>query len=108
MPLYEDLAKRAVEARVRSGALQRDSRLIGRLAQILREADAGEVSIRRCSWCERFEVGGEWVHLDAIGAGQQRIRSSLLDKATHGICDECLDRELDRSPAARASRKPEQ
>jgi len=98
MPLYEDLVQRAVEAHVRAGRLRRDSRLIRELAQILRDADNGEVTIRRCSWCDRYQVGGEWLHLEAIGAGQQRIRSSLLERATHGICDDCFESELGRRP----------
>lgn len=101
MPLYEDLVRRAVEAGASSAALARDSRLIRALAQILRDADAGKVAIRRCSWCDRFEVGGEWLHLEAIGSGQLRIRKSLTEAATHGICDECQERELSRSEAGR-------
>jgi hypothetical protein len=59
MPLYEDLVRRAVDASAHSGSLHRDSRLIRDLAQILRDAHNGEVSIRRCSWCGRFDVGRE-------------------------------------------------
>jgi hypothetical protein len=49
MPLYEDLVRRAVEANEHASSLHHDSRLIRDLAQILREAHKGEVSIRRCS-----------------------------------------------------------
>lgn len=101
MPLYEDLVRRAVEAGERAGELRRDARMIKDLAQILRRADAGEVSVRRCSWCGRFQVGPEWLHLEAIGRGQQQIRTSLLERATHGICPECQARELARSAAGR-------
>lgn len=101
MPLYEDLVRRAVDARARAGTLHRDSRLIQHLARILRDANAGQVSIRRCAWCERYEIGGEWLHLAAIGAGQQRIAASLLDKATHGICPDCLHEQLERSKPPR-------
>jgi hypothetical protein len=96
MPLFEDLVRRAVEAGERAGMLHRESARIRDLAQILRDAHAGRVSIRRCAWCDRFEVAGEWLHLDAIGSGQVQIRQSLLDRATHGICRDCFEREMSR------------
>jgi predicted RNA-binding Zn-ribbon protein involved in translation (DUF1610 family) len=102
MPLYEDLVRRAVDASAHSGSLHRDSRLIRDLAQILRDAHNGEVSIRRCSWCGRFDVGREWLYLEAIGEGQLTIAISLLERATHGICPDCQERELGRSEAGRA------
>jgi hypothetical protein len=102
MPLYEDLVRRAVAAGARSASLHRDSRRIRDLAQILRDANNGEVSIRRCSWCGRFDVGGEWLYLEAIGEGQLTIAISLLERATHGICSACQDKELRRSEAGRA------
>jgi hypothetical protein len=96
VPLYEDLIRRAMEARDRAESLHRDAGRVRDLAQILRDAHQGHVSIRRCAWCDRFEVGGEWLHLEAIGAGQTRIASSLLERASHGICDECFEREIRR------------
>jgi hypothetical protein len=102
MPLYLDLVRRAVDVRVRAGKLDRDSRRIQQLAQILRDAEAGKISIRRCAWCERFDVGGEWLHLEAIGSGEEMISAHLLDRATHGICPECQEKELNRSEAGRA------
>src|SRR5215471_8601933 len=101
MPLYADLARRAVEAAEQAGSLRRDSRRIKYLAQILRCANAGQVSIRRCAWCDRYQVGGEWLHLEAIGAGQTRIRTSLHERATNGICPDCFDREIRRTRAGR-------
>jgi predicted RNA-binding Zn-ribbon protein involved in translation (DUF1610 family) len=102
MPLYEDLARRAVDASARSASLHRDARLIRDLAEILRRAHAGQVSIRRCAWCSRFDVGGEWLYLEAVGEGQLTIAISLLERATHGICPDCQDTELRRSEAGRA------
>ena len=101
MPLYEDLVRRALEAGERAWSLGRDSRLIRELAQTLRDAEAGKMTIRRCAWCHCFHVGGEWLRLEAVGAGQQRIRASLLDNATHGICEDCLAVELEKSSEAR-------
>jgi hypothetical protein len=106
VPLYEDLVRRAVEAKARSARLHRDSRLICDLAQILRDAHAGKITIRRCSWCDRFRVGGEWLHLEAIGQGQQLVAASLLGRATNGICDECLERELNQTRAYQEARRP--
>jgi predicted RNA-binding Zn-ribbon protein involved in translation (DUF1610 family) len=102
LPLYEDLVRRALEARARAFELQRDSRLLIDLTETLRQASTGNVSLRRCSWCGRFEIAGEWLHLEAVGEGQQRIASSLLERATHGICPGCQERELGRSAAGRA------
>ena len=102
MPLYEDLVRRAVAAGERAGELRRDSRLIRDLAQILRDAHNGKISIRACSWCGSFNVGGEWLQLEAIGGGQQRIARSLRERATNGICDRCMERELQRTAAGRS------
>jgi predicted RNA-binding Zn-ribbon protein involved in translation (DUF1610 family) len=102
MPLYEDLVRRAVAAGARSASLHRDSRLIQGLAQTLREAHQGEVVIRRCSWCGRLDVRGEWLHLEAIGDGQHRIATSLMERATNGICPDCLQIQLERAHAARS------
>jgi hypothetical protein len=60
------------------------------LAQLLREAAHGAVSIVRCAWCGRLKVGEEWLHLEAIGSGQQQISSSLVARASHGICPGCF------------------
>jgi hypothetical protein len=104
VPLYDDLVRRAMEAEQEAKRIRRDSMRVEALAQILRDALAGKVSIRRCAWCERFDVGGEWLHLDAIGDGQQQIAASLLARATHGICPHCFDREMRTSADRRAAR----
>lgn len=101
MPLYEDLVRRGLPARVRARKFRRDDQRVRELAGILRRAEAGEVSIRRCAWCGRFEVGDEWLHLEAIGEGQLTIAFALLERATHGICPECQEQELRRSEAGR-------
>lgn len=101
MPQYEDLARRAVLAGERAEALQADARHIWGLAQILRDAHAGHVCLIRCAWCDRYKVEGDWLHLTAIGTGQQQIASSLRRRATHGMCPSCFKRE---QALARASR----
>ena len=102
MPLYEDLVSRAVAAKEEASRLGRDSGRVRALAQILRDAAGGRVSIRRCAWCERFDIGGEWLHLEAVGRGQQRIATSLLERATHGICDDCLEKHKRRAAERQA------
>jgi hypothetical protein len=59
MPLYTDLGRRALKARRRA-----PSRRVEALAKLLRPESAGTVLLRRCAWCERFEVSGEWLRLD--------------------------------------------
>ncbi len=105
MSLYEDLARRVIEAQSEAAGLRRDTTRIEALAQILRDAEAGMISIRRCAWCDRFDIGGEWLHVDAIGEGHQPIADRLLDRATHGICPDCFDAE-ERKASRRAGRAP--
>jgi hypothetical protein len=94
MPQYVDLVRRAVEARERAEELVRDADRINTWAKLLRDADAGNVLLLRCAWCDRFDVGGEWLNLEAIGDGERRITSRLRRNATHGICDDCLATQL--------------
>ena len=93
MPQYEDLTRRAMVAGAHADLLQTESRRIVGLAQVLRDAHAGRVLLLRCAWCDRFRVDEEWLHLEAIGKGQQQITSSLRARATHGICSDCFRRE---------------
>jgi hypothetical protein len=103
MPLYEDLVRRAIEARDRAESLALESRRVTSLAATLRAADAGEIVLVRCAWCDRLRLGDEWLHLRAIGRGQEKITASILKKASHGICPDCLSAELLRSAKQRAS-----
>ena len=105
MPQYDDLVRRAVLAGQHSETLQAQSRHICALAQALRDARSGRVLLTRCAWCGRLKVEEEWLHLTAIGEGQQQIASSLCRHATHGICPSCLNRELE---AANRRRPPTQ
>jgi hypothetical protein len=96
VPLYEDLVRRAIEAQERAESLVRDSHRIHNLAQLLRDADAGNVMLVRCAWCDSFRVGEEWLRLEAIGHGQLRITAAVRARASHGICEECLASQLRR------------
>jgi hypothetical protein len=101
MPQYEELARRALEAQQRAASLSADAARARELASQLRRAHKGEIVLRRCAWCGRLAVAGEWLHLEAIGEGQQRIATSLLERATSGICPECFARESEAAEAKR-------
>jgi hypothetical protein len=101
---YEDLARRAIEARGRAEALQRDARRIGDLARALQAAHREGAILVRCAWCDRLRIGEEWLHLEAIGRGQQLITSTIRDNASHGICPTCLAHELERTQEQRRNR----
>lgn len=108
MSLYEDLVRRALEAKARSDGLILDARRVSDLSAKLRAARAGEVSIVRCAWCDRFNIGEEWLHLESIGEGQLNVRAELLQRATHGICPECFREQSDVQAARRLqSKRPE-
>jgi hypothetical protein len=59
--------------------------------------------IVRCAWCESVQLGDEWLHLDAIGSGQQRITREIRAHASHGICPTCLDAEMQAADRRRAT-----
>lgn len=99
--IYEELLRRAIAASDRAQGLQVDARRITALAQLLREAGRGERLILRCAWCGRFKIGDEWLHLDAVGGGEQSITASLVAAASHGICPRCFDKERAAAAAAR-------
>jgi hypothetical protein len=39
---------------------------------------------RRCAWCLRFNVNGQWVH------GRRSEDERVLPATTHTICDDCV------------------
>jgi hypothetical protein len=104
LPLYEDLVRRALAAQSRAASLGIDAKRARDFAQLLREAHAGKRLLRHCAWCDRLEVAGEWLQLDAIGHGQVQIATALLKRSSHGICPDCFPRVLEQSNAERAER----
>jgi hypothetical protein len=90
--LYEDLVTRALAAQERARSLTADATRVSRLTRALREARSGRAMLLRCAWCDRLEVGGEWLRLEAIGRGQTRITEELVQRSTHGICPDCFGR----------------
>jgi hypothetical protein len=90
--LYEDLVRRAVEATAAMPAV-RSEPLVGRLAEVMRAAARGAASVRRCSFCGRLELDGEWLAIEAVGAEEQRVRTSVVMRATHGTCPGCHEKK---------------
>jgi hypothetical protein len=104
VPQYEALMRRTVEANARAQSLRADARRISDLAQLLRDAHASRILLTRCAWCQRLKVGDQWLHLEGVGEGQTRIATSLAKNASHGICPDCFDREMERAARLRLQR----
>jgi hypothetical protein len=102
VPLFEDLVRRTLAARERAETARKESLRVRKLAQLLREANAGETLLLHCAWCGRLQVGEEWLELAADGEGSPKIVASLIRKSSHGICPGCFARvqktaDLERS-----------
>jgi len=102
--VYEDLVKRALGAQERARALTADAARVTQLARTLREARAGGELLLHCAWCQKLQVGDEWLWLDAIGSGQTRIAEHLVWQSTHGICPDCYERVRRETEAKRTQR----
>ncbi len=102
--MYEDLVTRALGAQERARALSADAARVTQLVRILREARAGGQLLLHCAWCQKLQVGDEWLRLDAIGNGQTRIAEQLVWQSTHGICPECYERVRSEAEAERTQR----
>jgi hypothetical protein len=42
-----------------------------------------------CGWCDRFEVGGEWVEVEEAAKRLGLFNRSELPALSHGICPDC-------------------
>jgi len=105
MPLFLELVRRAIAARERAEGAQTDSRRLQKLAQLLRQANAGKTLLIHCAWCGRLQVGDEWLDLANDGERSLDIADSLIRKSSHGICPHCFERvsadaEAERSVTA--------
>lgn len=100
MSLHEELAREVSEAKARAEDAVTEARRLCDLSARMRTARHGEVALCRCAWCGRLKVGGqaEWLHLEEIGSGRQRIPASLLRRASHGICPDCFREQVTRRP----------
>jgi hypothetical protein len=103
MPLFEELVRRALAARERAEAAQKDSRRVRRLARLLREANGGKTLLLHCAWCGRLQVDDEWLDLAADGEGSPKVAASLIRKSSHGICPECFARVTADAEAERSA-----
>lgn len=54
----------------------------------------------RCAWCRRIEIDGSFVDIPTV---PEREPDLLRERATHGICADCLDRELRKTAIRRAA-----
>lgn len=99
--LYEELVARALGAREQARSLSVDAARVIQLSRLLREARAGGTLLLRCAWCEKLQVGAEWLRLDAVGGDQTRIAEQLVRISSHGICPECFDRVRSEADAKR-------
>jgi hypothetical protein len=106
MPLYEELAQRALNVRDEATRVRADSRRARELARLLREAHRGQRLLVHCAWCNRLKVGDEWLQLEQGAAGALLvIARSLLQRSSHGICPDCFERVNEQAAADRAHRK---
>lgn len=94
MPLYEDLVRRALEARGQRESARQDARRFTVLSQTLRDARQGRAMLVRCAWCDAFQIGEEWLHLEALNRGQRLITAAVRARASHGICPTCFEEQL--------------
>ena len=96
--LDKELAREVSEAKARAEAAIEEAKRLCDLSVRIRTTRQGDIGLCRCAWCGRLKVGErpEWLYLEEIGGGQQRIPASLLRRASHGICPACF-REQGRS-----------
>lgn len=52
-------------------------------------ARRGEERLEMCSWCDRFEVGGEWVEVEEAAARLELFRRAELPALDYGVCPGC-------------------
>lgn len=49
----------------------------------------GDELLEMCSWCDRFQVEGEWVEVEEAAARLELFRRSKLPALSYGICPDC-------------------
>jgi len=55
------------------------------------EAPRGEETLTMCGWCDRFEVGGEWVEVEEAARRLELFDRPDLPVLHHGICPDCTE-----------------
>jgi len=53
------------------------------------EAPRGEELLAMCGWCDRFEVGGEWVEVEEAARRLELFDRPELPALSHGVCPQC-------------------
>ncbi|HEU4737137.1 MAG TPA: hypothetical protein VFS48_08955 [Solirubrobacterales bacterium] len=53
------------------------------------EEPRSEMQVAMCSWCDRFEVEGEWVEVEEAARRLQLFDRPELPALSHGICPDC-------------------
>jgi len=92
---------RALLGRLR-GATQTSEGLVAHsrvLAAAREVASRPERMLRRCAWCGRIRLGGQWLSADEA---PEFVRGLLDDRTTHGICRSCM-RRLEADGRSRAA-----
>ncbi len=54
-------------------------------------APRGEEPLEMCSWCDRFEVDGEWLEVEEAAARLELFRRSELPALSYSICPRCSE-----------------
>ncbi|MGA8746132.1 MAG: hypothetical protein WB507_09735 [Solirubrobacterales bacterium] len=57
-------------------------------------ASRGADLVAMCAWCDRFEVGADWVEIEEAATRLELFRRSKLPQISHGICPECSGKLL--------------
>jgi hypothetical protein len=55
------------------------------------EMPRGEETLTMCGWCDRFEVGGEWIEVEEAAKRLGLFDRSELPAISHGICPDCTE-----------------
>jgi len=102
-PLVEALRRRAQEAAADAEARAREAAVTVAEAQELRRRslllrtlvhrlqDDPQHLPRHCAWCGRIEIAGTYVESSTFLQGDLPAR--LRQRATHGICPDCMARQ---------------
>lgn len=78
----------------RSTPLQEQPRAPAHFPQADGATDEPEPMQRACGWCNRFEVDGEWLEVEAAAQRLQLLERAAPPTVTHGMCEDCLAQML--------------
>ena len=65
--------------------------------RVLDQLERLEHFMKVCAWCRRIEYKGEWIRIETF------LEQGFDTPTTHGICNECLERE--KAAAERALKR---